>query len=156
MPETALKIHISQWAIQAITRTVGAYAMVQGVAIVLGGRERWSGPSFVRALQLPGAPASWGWILALLGLLVLASTFAWTQAGVRPLSFRAVALGLFGISAWSMFFALTFVDVAYLNTPETFSNGLKPATTGIYTYFLQSCICTLLAFPYLLSGPRRR
>ena len=73
--EATLNPAIGQWALQAVTRLLGTYGIVQGLGILVGGKRRWYGPSYSAALNVPGAPQSWGFAILLLGLLLLIATY---------------------------------------------------------------------------------
>jgi hypothetical protein len=137
MPERRLQPHLAQWIVQSLTRLLATYAILQGFAIVLGGTERWQSPALATALSFPGAPASWGLILGVLGAVTLAATF-------RPY-LRVVAWCVFGISVWCMFFAGSLFW-ALLKLPNT-------ATTGVGTYTFMALAAALLAVAYKRSQP---
>lgn len=77
--------------------TAGGYAIWQGVGILIGGAHRWTGPAYSVVLQAPGAPPSWGWASLILGLVIFAGSFGHL--------WRVKAVGLLGLSGWSMAFA---------------------------------------------------
>jgi len=127
---------IAQWTVQALTRLLATFAIIQGVAIVVGGPGRWRGPSFTTALSVPGAPASWGIVLGVLGTVALLGTFTRHHT--------ATGIAAIGIGAWSMFFATSFVITA--------ARYEGAATTGIFTYG-QLCVASVvLGVAYAKSG----
>lgn len=93
-----------------LTLAMGLFAVALGVAIVVGHREAWSGPEYNTALQVPGAPESWGWVLAALGLFIIIGKWAFSH------SRKLLLVGLVGCGLWYTFFALAFLD-AHLSIP---------------------------------------
>jgi hypothetical protein len=135
MPELRLDARLAQWVVQALTRLLATYAILQGVFIVLGGRERWTGRSLATALLLPGAPASWGVVLAFFGVLCLLGTFTTRMT--------LTAAGAFGIGAWSIFFAASQL-ITFFQAPNV-------PTTGIFTYSHLAVSACVLAWLYWKS-----
>lgn len=118
MPERRLDPRESQWAVQATARGILSIGLVLGVLIVVGGDVRWSSPSYETALTYPYAPESWGYVLgssSLVGLL-----------GSLSGRLRVVAVGLFMVAVWCLFFAISFIQTA--------SERSDAATTGIPMY----------------------
>lgn len=132
MPERRLDPHLSQWIIQSLSRWLATYAIIQGAFIVLGGPARWQGPSFATALLVPGAPASWGVVLCILGVAALAGTFT--------AHYRTTAAAVFCIGAWAFFFAISVAKTA-MGDPNA-------ATTGIFVYGHQAVTAVALAIVY--------
>lgn len=118
-------------AARATIWTFVIYALWQGAGIVLGGEARWSGPSFTYLRDTPGAPASWGWALVCLGLLLGCASLC--------TSWWLKCFALAGMSVWSLGFAsgaqyaTTTVDTA--------------ATTGGPAYLLIAIIAAILILP---------
>jgi hypothetical protein len=107
------------------------YSLWQGAGIVVGGAERWSSPSFTYLREAPGAPASWGWALIVMGLLL-----GWASLA-RAWWIKCVALC--GISTWSVGFAS---GAQYATTTvET------AATTGGPVYLLVAIVAAILILP---------
>jgi hypothetical protein len=127
---------LSRWSVQALTRLFATYAIAQGVIIVMGGAERWRGAALAVAMQVPGAPATWGIALGVFGVLALGGTFL-----VR---LRLTALALWLIGAWCMFFAISQLLVV-VNEPTA-------ATTGIGTYTVLAVAASVLAVTYRRAG----
>lgn len=96
--------HVAQWTIQALVRGAGTLATIMGLNIIIGGAERWSSRSYATALQVPGAPASWGVVLAVFGLLAISATFAGRA--------KLVAISMYLLAAWALFFSLAFGKTA--------------------------------------------
>lgn len=89
--------------------SIGAllFGAVYGLITIVGGAGRWSSPAYEVALQVPGAPESWG--AALLGVSTLGLLgFA---ARILPL----VAVGVGGCAVWSTAFAFSIGMVAARN-----------------------------------------
>lgn len=107
------------------------YSLVQGAGIVIGGAIRWTGPAYTYLRDTPGAPASWGWVLAFLGLaLGLASLnkMWWVKAA-----------SLAGIATWSLGFAYG----AQYATAHVHTAG----TTGGPVYILVAIMAAVLVLP---------
>jgi len=126
--ELRLDPSVAQWTVQALTRLLATFALVQGASIIVGGPGRWRGPAFALALTAPGAPASWGVALLLCGGVALGCTFANAHTGTF---WSMLALG-----TWALFFAVSFAVTAMRNP--------HAATTGVWAYFTFSIAsCTL-------------
>lgn len=134
-----LNPQVARWMLQAITRLIGTYAIVQGIVILIGGRERWYSKSFAVALTVPGAPATWGVVLMACGFLALLGTFV----RIRLAGPKVVLVGTMGIAAWCLFFAGSLALTA-LHDPHA-------STTGISTYLLFAILSAILAVAYLHS-----
>lgn len=133
-PELVLNPRIAQWTVQSAARLLATFAVVQGVAILIGGAIRWSAPAFRVALQLPGAPASWGLALLLSGALALAGSLLRGR--------RTTVVGMYAIAVWCGFFALAFLG-AY-GDPHA-------STTGVSAYGALMVLSILLASAYRAS-----
>lgn len=131
--ELVINPRLAQYVVQTMGRLLATFAVLQGIFIIIGGSERWSGPGFATALQLPGAPPSWGAILLLCGVSAIVGSFR-----CKPI---LVAVSHFCGAGWSVFFAFTFVLTALQNE--------KAATTGIWAY-------SLIAFMYVIVGAAYR
>jgi hypothetical protein len=107
------------------------YAFWQGTGIVLGGEARWSGPSFTYLRETPGAPASWGWVLIGLGLLLGFASLS--------LSWWLKLFALAGISVWS----LGFASGAQYATSTVETAG----TTGGPAYLLIAVLAAIVILP---------
>jgi hypothetical protein len=83
------------------------FAAIYGMVTIIGGAGRWSTPAYDVAMQVPGAPQSWGVVLlgsALMGLLGFA---------VRLLPI--IWIGFAGCTVWSGCFAWCVGVVAARN-----------------------------------------
>lgn len=139
MPERRLHPAVSQWILLSLTRLFATYAILQGAAIIVGGRDRWRGPSFATALEVPGAPESWGWALGVFGAVALYGTFRSLMA--------TTALAMFLVGVWSTFFAGSFV-VSLFRVENA-------ATSGIFTYGCMAVTSYVLAVGYWQSRAGR-
>ena len=135
--EQRLNQQISQWTVQALTRLLATFAILQGVGIVLGGPTRWVGPAFALALSVPGAPATWGITLGALGAVALAGTFSARHS--------LTGLACVAIGAWSLFFAGSFLITAQCSSTA--------ATTGIFAYGHLCVLACTLGVAYWKSAP---
>lgn len=136
--EERLPPRLSQWLIQSLTRWTATYAILQGIAIILGGRQRWVAKALQVALSVPGAPTSWGIVLALFGVIVL-----WCTFNYKP---RLALLGMLGIGAWAFFFALALI-------PAVIEPNSRITSTGIGTYIYVGVGACLLGYAYLKAVP---
>lgn len=107
------------------------YSLVQGAGIVIGGAIRWSGPSYTYLRETYGAPASWGWALVLLGLML-------GMASLCRMWWLKLA-ALVGIATW----ALCFSVGAHIATAVVPTAG----TTGGPVYLLTAVLAAILVVP---------
>jgi hypothetical protein len=120
--------------LNSLTLVLGFWGVVLGTLTILGGGPRWRSPVFETALLLPGAPESWGVILATAGALLLVG---WgVRHSGRPVGDYLVAAGYLGGFLWTGFFGFALGVVA-LHNPEV-------AMTASVTYWALSAICGLL------------
>ena len=104
MTANKLNPFVARWVIQALGRLNLTFAIAIGLAIILGGRLRFSGPAYATALAYPGAPTSWGVIIGLTGLVGLMASITARVDIVR--------WSLYVVAVWSSFFAYSFIDSA--------------------------------------------
>ena len=115
--EHELNLSAALWAIQALSRLLATAGVLLGLNIII--RPGWDGNAlYTTALQVPGAPPTWGVVI-----LILAGNIAIGQILRKP---TCTALGHFGASVWSLFFALSIV--------KTFFAIPTVPTGGIITY----------------------
>ena len=115
---------------------VGAYALVQGLSILLTNPARWEGPSFATLQTMWGAPASWGASATVFGVLILAGSLGrwwWVKAA-----------GLVLLSSWAFVFGAGVLQ-AVVRLPSA-------ATTAIPTYALIGLWAATLI--WVDEGPR--
>ncbi|MGE2733868.1 hypothetical protein [Mycolicibacterium vaccae] len=111
-------------------RRLGIIALAVGIAIVgshiESGRERWSAPAWAFALEVPGSPATWGAVILVAGILIL--------AGVRRARIRRVGYWI----AFLWFCALAFSAGLALAT-DIFTSGeiraVNPLAVICWTVF---------------------
>lgn len=97
----------------------------------MGGAIRWGGPAYTYLRDTPGAPASWGWALALLGGLLGAASLGanwWLKL-----------VALVGVSTWSLGFAMG-AQYATATVPTA-------GTTGGPVYLLVAVLTAILIVP---------
>lgn len=140
MTERQLDQAMAQWAIQALARWALTVAVGLGALIVVGGADRWRGPTYAGALQFPAAPESWGYTLAAVGLVGIGCSLLGRL--------RGVAAALVAVSVWSSFFALSFVATAWRDP--------NAGTTGVGIYGFTAVVAALLAVVHWKSAPPRR
>lgn len=125
-PERQLDIGISQWVVQTLARLALTFAVIVGILILVGGEQRFGGRSYAIALTYPGAPASWGYIALFSGVAgMLASLLGYI---------RWVWWSLMLLAIWSLFFAISFAQTAYLD-PHSSTTGI-----AVYAYVAVSSL----------------
>jgi hypothetical protein len=82
-------------------------AAAYGLITMLGGAARWSSPAYEVALQVPGAPESWGAVL--LGSALMGAV------GFATRALPVVMIGFAGCAAWAGCFAFCIAIVAARN-----------------------------------------
>lgn len=115
-------------ASKLLSKVVSLYTLLIGTSIVIGGEERFAAPGFRSAMKLPWAPESWGWWCIACGLVM--------AIGVVRRWPRVIAVGVFGMAVWSVFFALSFL-ISSINYSEANS-------TGMWVYGKDAVIFTIL------------
>jgi hypothetical protein len=116
--EHELNLAAALWAVQALSRLLATAGVLLGLNVIL--RPGWDGNEIYRtALQVPGAPPTWGWVV-----LIIAANIGLGQWLRKP---RCVAFGHFAASVWAMFFALSIL--------KTFWDTPTIPTGGIIVYF---------------------
>lgn len=131
---------VAQWLVQALTRLVSTFAIVQGAFIILDGAARWTAPAWKVAMRVPGAPETWGSALFILGVLGLLGTFVARH--------RLTSLAMWGIGTWSLFFAISLGAAAF--------NDPKVSTVGFFTYVTMAITSCTLSVGYHQSHPYQR
>ncbi|AEQ20913.1 putative integral membrane protein [Rhodococcus phage E3] len=86
-----------------LTIFMGLFAVALGAAVVLGRREAWIGPEYTAALYVPGAPESWGWLLLLLGVVVIVGKYAFNRSSI------VLLIGLGGCGVWHVSMMTSFI-----------------------------------------------
>lgn len=127
----------AQWALQAITRCLATVMLALGVAILLGGPKRFGGLSYSFALEIPGAPWSWGALAFIAGSALLSGTFVEDN--------RLVALGGFACGFWCLFFAITFARAA--------AKYEQANTTAMVAYVGYAVLFFVVAGAHLAMSP---
>lgn len=98
--ELVVDPHLAQWAVRLIVSVLGLLGVALGIAILIGGAERFSGISYRVALSLPGAPASWGFTVLVGGVLTILGTLLG-----RAL---VVSAGMLVAGFWCLLFSSAF------------------------------------------------
>lgn len=98
----------SMWALRLGAYILAVYGVIQSMAILLGGVGRFSAPGYYYALQVPGAPPTWGLVL-----LPASVAAVW---GVRTSSYRVARFAFYAMALWSAFFAISFL-LSAVNSP---------------------------------------
>ena len=128
---------LAQWYVRVTTMIWGVFGVGIGLAILIGGDERWSGISYEVAASTPGAPASWGVTILLAGVLILTGAISG-----RP---RFTALGGLIGTSWGVLFAISFI-VASIRYPAA-NNTAFWAYAAIATMFALSGAVSLVMDP---------
>ena len=125
--EHVMDPNIAQWVARTITRTSSAYALGVGVTIMAGGSDRFNGLSYAVAIQTPGAPASWGVVIAAAGIVMLTGSLL-----AKP---RVIGAGALLAAMWSLLFAWAFTVSAVrfdsANTTAPWSYGFLFVMFGV-------------------------
>lgn len=109
------------WAVVALTRLAGTFAILLGIGFTLGGKSRMSGPAWTVVDRVPGTPASCGLILAALGALTLCGSLLGWQIRIA---------GLWVIAVWYALFAVSFAIPLVQNRPGVAVTG--PLAYGFF------------------------
>lgn len=129
MPEqTAYRLAAMAFGMRVIGAILAGYALIQALILVFASKERFSAPGWTTAMQIPGAPQTWGVFLGLSGI-----TMAY---GMIKGKWQTAAWAAFAISIWSMFFAITFLI-------SSIQNG-NASLTGIPTYLQNALVFAVL------------
>lgn len=127
-----------QFGHRAMIATLATVGVALGVAMIVGGPERFSSPGFRTARVVPGGVYTWGGMLTAAGLL--------TAAGIiRHWSRRIVMAGMACEGCWFAFFAVS-LGVATFSDPHV-------AVTGPIVY---SGVAVLCAIGYDTGSELRR
>lgn len=90
-----------------------AFGIVLGIITVVSNARRWSAPAYHIALEVPGAPASWGLTLLVIGLIAAYgywNSHKFAVVGNKEIRYGFYALtgGLFLMGIWCLFLGITF------------------------------------------------
>jgi hypothetical protein len=83
------------------------FGTAYGAITIVGGAARWSSPAYEVALQVPGAPESWGAVL--LGSALMGAV------GFAARALPVIMIGFAGCAAWAGCFAFCIALVAARN-----------------------------------------
>lgn len=120
----------ANWLTRTITTVIGVIAVCQGCQIWVGGRIRWTGPSYHVLRQIPYTPYSMAAAVALFGTVVLVGMLL----GVWIVKMTGLAL----LSAWSTTFAIG--QLAAMQIQAT------AGSTGFWTYAGIALVVPLMGF----------
>ena len=133
--ELVVDPHLAQWAVRTVTTTFAIMGSLLGIAIIVGGPERFSGISYTVALQLPGAPWSWGAIILACGLTTLTGVFVG-----RP---GIAGIGMMLAGCWCLAFAIAFAISSFRYPTAN--------TTAFFIYGSAAILCFIFAGVYLAN-----
>ena len=142
-PVLKLVFQIAGWVLSVFAVTVS-------MLIVLGGQDRWQGEPFQTAMELPGAPETWGWILfafstvltAGMSLDVIADNVDALRhnARVEELSRKLVGSGCTFCGIWCFAIGTTFAWQLFTDGEEVSNLGFAVwYFTGIW-YLLRAAV----------------
>ena len=106
----------------------GSYSLIQGLGILLGGDLRWDATTYSVVRTAPGAPETWGWGAILLGVLIL--------TGSLLRRWRMKAVGLLGLSGWSLAFSYGFTVAIWRESTAATTAGVAYAYICVSTAIL--------------------
>lgn len=92
---------------------MATYSMLLGMLIIVGGPSRFSAIGYKTAMYVPGAPASWGIVLLVAGMLAF--------FGLKNRQYMVGAWGMFISGAWCFAFGGAFLisSIQYPNANLT-------------------------------------
>lgn len=129
MPErAAYRLAALAFGMRIIGGILSVYAITQALVLIFAHKDRFTAQGWFTAMQVPGAPQTWGVILGLAGV-----TLAY---GIIKKMWRLAAWASFVAGVWSMFFAVTF----FISAIEKGNASL----TGIPTYLQNALIFVVL------------
>lgn len=114
MPNSRINVGVMRAAADIIGWVLAVFAVLVGLLILLGGPERWQAAAYKTAMELPGAPATWGWIILFAGVLL---TFAITFGA--QLFRDPEGVGNLGPAVWG------FIAIIYLLHAVAHSRRLR-------------------------------
>jgi hypothetical protein len=135
--ELIMDPHVAQWFVRTVTRLVATYAFIVGVAILLGGPQRFAGLSYQVAINTPGAPESWGLSIIAGGVLMLVGTFIARS--------RLIAIGALIGAIWAALFAWAFASAAWQYDEAN--------TTAQWAYLTLFVLCGLISGIHFAMKP---
>ena len=130
--ELVVPAHLAQWAVRLIVTVLGLLGIALGLAILLGGPERFSGVSYRVAASMPGAPWSWAVHILVAGVLTL--------AGVILGRALLVSLGMLAAGFCCLLFASAFI-LAQIQYPQANS-------TAAWMYLSAASVCLIISGVY--------
>lgn len=108
---------------------MACYAILQGTLIIIGGPARFSQTGYHTAMIIPGAPASWGWVLGICGVVAF--------IGLKNRLYTVGFIGMFGAGVWSFAFGGAFL-ISSIQYPEA-------NLTAMVTYGKDAVLFLLMA-----------
>lgn len=109
-------------AFRLMSRTYSFLGVALGLALLLGGADRFAGAPFATARTVPGDQITWGLIALLGGSLGL--------VGSVTRRVRLLTSGVAVLVVWDLFFSLTFTVAALSG---------RNSLTGCVTYAFAAC-----------------
>lgn len=100
-----------------------SFGIALGLITIIGHAQRWSAPAYKVALEVPGAPESWGWTMLILGLVTF---LGYWKSHIIIGDFRAglymLTAGLFMMGMWCLFFGIAFL-LQFVGNNTVSANG---------------------------------
>lgn len=118
------------------------FGVLLGIITVVSNARRWSAPAYQVALEVPGAPESWGWTLLFLGLITLYGYLNSRKSQIYGTveiryGFFALTVGMFAMGVWCLFFGITFL-LQFFGNNTVSANGALINTVLAILYIQRS------------------
>ena len=131
-PVLRLSFQLNGWLL-------AGFAVLVSTLITLGGEERWRGEPFQIAMQLPGAPETWGWSLGTFGI-TLSAGFLLEYTRFKECSRMLVGAGATFCGLWCFSLGTTFLCQLLIDGTQVSNLGFVIwFFIGIW-YLLRACV----------------
>lgn len=99
------------------------FGIALGFVTIAGHAQRWSAPAYQVALEVPGAPESWGWALFVTSIVALFGYYnSHVTIGAVRFGFYCLTVGLFMMGIWCLFFGVAFL-LQFIGNNTVSANG---------------------------------
>lgn len=108
------------------------FAIIVGVSIIAGGDDRWAGEELHLAMNFPGAPDTWGWMIFGFGSLFTAGLCMDIlidklkdefENDIEEYSRIVIGLGSAGCSIWAFALGTTFLAQLIVDSDQVSNLG---------------------------------
>lgn len=114
------------------------FGVVLGLLTILGRAQRWSAPAYKTALEVPGAPESWGWTLLVLSIAAAVGYwYSHSFVGGFRYGLYLLTAGLFLMGMWCLFFGIAFL-MQFAGNNTVSANGALINTVLAILYIQRS------------------